>query len=76
MNDPLSKIDTEEELRYFGFFNGHDSEYTRSFELKLNLNLNENEENRVVIDSMKDFYKELKYSHLVTVNMWIKVEFN
>jgi hypothetical protein len=64
--------DDEEELRFLGFLNGRDSEYTRNFELNLNLKFDQNEDNRILVEIIKDLYKELKYSHLDSLTVWIK----
>jgi hypothetical protein len=67
--------DNNDELRYLGFLNGRDSEYSRNFQLDINLKFGQNEDNKILIDIIKDLYKELKYSHLVSLNSWIKVYF-
>ena len=66
--------DTEEELRYLGFLKGRDSEYSRNFELNININkIDNNEDNRILIEILRDLYKEIKYSHLDSLSNWIKV---
>lgn len=69
---PDDENDDEEELRFLGFLNGRDSEYTRNFELNLNLKFDQNEDNRILVEIIKDLYKELKYSHLDSLIAWIK----
>ena len=71
----LENENNEEELRYLGFLNGRDSEYSRNFELNINLKFGQNEDNKILIDIIKDLYKEVKYSHLDLLNNWIKVFF-
>jgi hypothetical protein len=72
---PLNNQDEEVdiEMRYLGFLNDKSSEFTRNYNLRIDLNLKENDENRVVVDIMRDLYKELKNSHLIKINTWIKV---
>ena len=67
--------DNNDELRYLGFLNGRDSEYSRNFQLDINLKFGQNEDNKILIDIIKDLYKEVKYSHLLSLNNWIKVYF-
>ena len=57
--------DPDIELRYLGFLKDDSSEYTRNYNLEVNIKLKENEENKIVIDIMRDLYKELKNSHLI-----------
>ncbi|CAF1031317.1 unnamed protein product [Brachionus calyciflorus] len=65
---------TNLELKYLGFFNGTSStiEELKNTNIKIDLFLNENDENKVVIDIMKDLSKELKNLYLVKINKWIK----
>jgi hypothetical protein len=49
------------------------SNYVRNYNLEVNIKLKENEENKIVIDIMRDLYKELKNSHLIKINIWLKV---
>lgn len=70
------------ELRYLGLLNENTNsteamtlERFKNVNLSIELNLRENEENKVVIEIMRDLYKELKKSSLVKVNNWIKVMF-
>ena len=65
--------DPDIELRYLGFLKDDSSEYTRNYNLEVNIKLKENEENKIVIDIMRDLYKELKNSHLIKINIWLKV---
>jgi hypothetical protein len=58
--------DNNDELRYLGFLNGRDSEYSRNFQLDINLKFGQNEDNKILIDIIKGLYKEVKYSHLVS----------
>lgn len=67
--------DPDIELRYLGFLNDRSSEFTRNFNLELDIRLKENEENKIVIDIMRDLYKELKNSHLTKVTSWLKVKY-
>ena len=64
--------DPDIELRYLGFLNDRGSEYTRNFNLEVNIKLKEDEENKIVIDIMRDLYKELKNSHLTKITTWLK----
>ena len=66
--------DEEIELRYLGFLTDRSSEYTRDFNLELSVNaLKVDEENKILVDIMKDLYKELKNSYLTKLQHWIKV---
>ena len=65
--------DPDIELRYLGFLNDNSSEYTRNYNLQVDIKLKENEENKIVIEIMRDLVKELKNSHLVKINIWLKV---
>lgn len=66
----------EIELRYLGFLNDKSSEYNRNFELQLTVDrLKIDEENRVLVDIMRDLNKELKNSYLEKIKDWIKVKF-
>ena len=67
------KVDEDIELRYLGFLEDKGSEFNRNYNLELNLNLEVDEENKIVIEIMKDLYKELKNSHLKKITLWIKV---
>jgi hypothetical protein len=68
-----SKEEDEAEMRYLGFLNGSDSEYVRHFNMNINVKIDQNGENCVLIENMKDFYKELKNCHLDKIKKWIKV---
>ena len=72
-DDSANKEEEDLELRYLGFLNDKSSEFVRNYNIKLNIGLVENEENQVIIDIMRDLYKELKKSHLSKINDWIKV---
>lgn len=61
--------DPDIELRYLGFLNATES---TNFSLQVDVKLKENEENKIVIDIMRDLYKELKNSHLNKINTWLK----
>ncbi len=63
----------QDELRFLGFFNDQNSEYTRNFQLNLNIGLNINEDNKIVIENMKGLYKELKNIYQSRVNHFIQV---
>lgn len=80
-----SKEELEEdryiELRYLGILNDDNKiaepmsiEQFKSVNLTIDLHLRENHDNKVVIDIMRDMYKELKKSWLSKINNWIKVE--
>jgi hypothetical protein len=82
LNKSLEQIDEERriEMEYLGFSNGKMTQTTsRLHEEKSNLtidiNLNENEDNRVLIQTIRDLYKELEDSHLLKVSTWINVAF-
>ena len=66
------------ELRYLGLLNEQNNAMSlESFRsISIDLNLRENEDNKVVIDIMRDLYKELKKSSMVKINNWIKVYIN
>lgn len=81
-----SKEELEEdryiELRYLGILNDDNKiaepmsiEQFKSVNLTIDLHLRENQDNKVVIDIMRDMYKELKKSWLSKINNWIKVEY-
>lgn len=63
------------ELNYLGFLNGstNSAEDLKNTRIKIDLFLKENDENKVIIEIMRDLYKELKNSHLLKINNWIKV---
>lgn len=69
------------ELRYLGILNEDKTVAAMTIEdfknapLTIDLHLRENDENKVVIEIMRDLYKELKKSSLVRINNWIKVNF-
>ena len=62
--------DPDIELRYLGFLSSKESS---DYSLEVDVKLRENEENKIVIDIMRDLYKELKNSHLSKINTWLKV---
>lgn len=68
------QAETEVEMKYLGFSKDtvNSSENGKSG-FTIDINLLENEENKVLFESMRDLYKELKNSHLAKVNNWIKV---
>lgn len=64
------------ELRYLGILNQNGPMSIDEFKntnLTIDLNLREDDENKVVIEIMRDLYKELKNSSLARINNWIKV---
>lgn len=61
--------DPDIELRYLGFLSSKESS---DYNLEVDVKLRENEENKIVIDIMRDLYKELKNSHLAKINTWLK----
>lgn len=65
--------DDEDELRYLGFFRDRNSEFSRHYNLQIEISLKENEENRIIVETMREFYKELKNSYLDKLTKWIKV---
>lgn len=77
-----SKEEIEEEryveMRYLGVLNEANTvvsldELKNAPALTIDLHLRENDENKVVMEVMRDLYKELKKSSLVRVQTWIKV---
>lgn len=72
---PVAKNNEDEEieLRYLGFLNDKSSAYTRNFELELKVDsFKIDDENKIVVEIMRDLYKELKNSYMVKVKDWIK----
>ena len=67
-----------EEMKYLGISkDGSGLQNKNQFEftgqLKIDLHLKENDENKVVFEIIRGLYKELKNSHLIKVNDWIKL---
>jgi len=81
LNKSLEQINEERriEMEYLGFANGKKIQPTTSqtnegnSNMTIDINLNENEDNRVLIQTIRDLYKELESSHLLKVATWIKV---
>jgi hypothetical protein len=69
----------DEEMKYLGIsknsgfqkLNGKNN----AGQLDIDIHLNEDEDNKIVFEIIRGLYKELKNSHLVRVNNWIKVNF-
>lgn len=65
------------EMRYLGVLNGDKPVSLEEFKnanFTIDLRLQENDENKVVIEIMRDLYKEMKKSSLVRIQNWIKVD--
>lgn len=65
------------EMRYLGVLNADKPVSLDEFKnakFTIDLRLQENDENKVVIEIMRDLYKEMKKSSLVRIQNWIKVE--
>lgn len=63
----------EIELRYLGFLTDQNSANTRNYELAVNIEgFKIDDENKIVVQIMRDLCKELRNSHLVKVQDWIK----
>lgn len=82
LNKSLEQINEERriEMEYLGFSNGKiiqtiNEPNEENSNLTIDINLNENEDNRVLIQTIRDLYKELESSHLLKVATWIKVPF-
>jgi hypothetical protein len=68
------EAEREVEMKYLGFAkNSANATENAKSGFTIDINLLENEENKVLFETMRDLYKELKNSHLVKVNNWIKV---
>jgi hypothetical protein len=65
--------DDESVFRLLGFSGGRSSEAVQNFNLKFNIGIKETEDNKIIIEILRDLYKELKHSHLDRINIWIKV---
>lgn len=63
------------EMRYFGMLDSAESAMSldKFKDITVDLHLRENDENKVVIEIMRDLHKELKKSYLAKINNWIKV---
>ena len=65
------------EMRYLGVLNADKPVSLDEFKnakFTIDLRLQENDENKVVIEIMRDLYKEMKKSSLVRIQNWIKVD--
>ena len=71
-----TSTDTIDELRYLGFFNDRNSEFTRHYNLQIDIGIKESEENKIIRETMREMYKELENAHLKKLNKWIKVYFD
>lgn len=67
--------DTNLEIHYLGFLDKESTcvEDLKNTEVKIEQYLKETDDNKIVIDIMKDLSKEIKNSHLYRINKWIKV---
>lgn len=65
--------ETNLEMHYLGFLGKESIEDLINTEIKIEEFLKENDDNKIVIDIMKDLSKEIKNSYLLRINKWIKV---
>ena len=72
--ETANRAEEEEiELRYLGFLNDQNSANTRNYELSVNVaGFKIDDENRIVVQIIRDLHKELKNSHLLKTQDWIK----
>ncbi|RNA35487.1 UV-stimulated scaffold A-like, partial [Brachionus plicatilis] len=66
--------DTNLEIHYLGFLDKESTcvEDLKNTQVKIEQYLKETDDNKIVIDIMKDLSKEIKNSHLYRINKWIK----
>jgi hypothetical protein len=64
--------DRQVEMKFLGFGSTTSENKNDTSNFRIDLNLYENEDNKEILQTMRDIYKELKYSYLTKVTFWIK----
>ena len=75
LNKSKSQLEEEREveMKFLGFGSStSNNNNNNTSNYNIDLNIYENEDNKQVIETMREFYKELKNSHLTKVTYWIK----
>jgi hypothetical protein len=74
LNRSKSELEEERqvEMKFLGFGCSASDSKIGTSNFQIDLNLNENDDNKEILNTMRDIYKELKNSYLTKLTFWIK----